>query len=176
MTNTHNNDEKQTLYNNLVEEVKVTVQKLKDLGMTEKGITTLLHSEQPLVKLIVSKNYRIYLGDCRVEVRMEPIVKAVYLLFLKHPEGILFKRLPDYREELTEIYLKLKPYGMTDRTLQSIEDVTNPTLNSINEKCSRIKAAFLEHVDDSIAEQYYIAGKSGDAKRIALSRNLVVWE
>lgn len=176
MTNTHNNDEKQTLYNNLVEEVKVTVQKLKDLGMTEKEITTLLHSEQPLVKLIVSKNYRIYLGDCRVEVRMEPIVKAVYLLFLKHPEGILFKRLPDYREELTEIYLKLKPYGMTDRTLQSIEDVTNPLLNSINEKCARIRGAFLGQFDNHMAQHYYIDGLRGEAKKISLPRELVVWE
>ena len=176
MTNTHNNDEKQTLYNNLVEEVKVTVQKLKDLGMTEKGITTLLHSEQPLVKLIVSKNYRIYLGDRRVEVRMEPIVKAVYLLFLKHPEGILFKRLPDYREELTEIYLKLKPYGMTDRTQQSIEDVTNPLLNSINEKCARIRGAFVGQFDNHMAKHYYIDGLRGEAKKISLPRELVVWE
>ena len=176
MTNTHNNDEKQTLYNNLVEEVKVTVQKRKDLGMTEKGITTLLHSEQPLVKLIVSKNYRIYLGDRRVEVRMEPIVKAVYLLFLKHPEGILFKRLPDYREELTEIYLKLKPYGMTDRTQQSIEDVTNPLLNSINEKCARIRGAFVGQFDNHMAKHYYIDGLRGEAKKISLPRELVVWE
>ena len=176
MTNTHNNDEKQTLYNNLVEEVKVTVQKLKDLGMTEKEITTLLHSEQPLVKLIVSKNYRIYLGDCRVEVRMEPIVKAVYLLFLKHPEGIIFKKLPDYRKELTNIYDKVRPWGLTDRAIQSIEDVTNPLLNSINEKCARIRGAFLGQFDNHMAQHYYIDGLRGEAKKISLPRELVVWE
>lgn len=176
MTNTHNNDEKQTLYNNLVEEVKVTVQKLKDLGMTEKEITTLLHSEQPLVKLIVSKNYRIYLGDCRVEVRMEPIVKAVYLLFLNHPEGIAFKCLPDYRKELADIYQKIKPLGLTERAIRSIEDVTNPLLNSINEKCSRIRAIFQTEVDASLLDQYIIIGKSGEAKKISFPRELVVWE
>ena len=46
-----------------------------------------------------------------MEIKMEPIVKAVYLLFLKHPEGIAFKCLPDYRQELAEIYTKLRPMG-----------------------------------------------------------------
>ena len=130
-----------------------------------------------LSQLTIKKDYTILLADYdNREVRMEPLTKAVYLLFLNHPEGIAFKQLPDFREELTNLYLKMKPLGLNDRAIRSIEDVTNPTLNSINEKCSRIKAAFLEHVDASIAEQYYIAGKSGDVKRIALSRNLVVWE
>lgn len=171
-----NNDEKQKLYNILVEEVKEKVQKLKEYGMNEKDIASLLHTEGPLLRLTISRNYRIYLGDERNEIHMEPLVKAVYLLFLKHPEGILFKHLPDYREELTEIYVKLKPYGLNDRALQSIEDVTNPLLNSINEKCARIRGAFVGQFDDHLARHYYIDGKRGEAKRIALPRELVVWE
>ena len=80
---------------NLLKEVKEKVQKLKEYGMSEKEITSLFHTEQPLLKMFISKNYKIFLGDERKEVRMEPLVKAVYLLFLKHPEGILFKHLPD---------------------------------------------------------------------------------
>ena len=107
---------------------------------------------------------------------MEPLVKAVYLLFLNHPEGILFKHLPDYREELTKIYVKLKPYGMSDRAIQSIEDVTNPLLNSINEKCARIRGAFVSQFDEKLANKYYILGLRGEAKKIELPRELVVWE
>ena len=177
MTNTEiNNDEKQKLYNILVEEVKEKVQKLKEYGMSEKEITSLLHTEEPLLKLTISKNYRIFLGDNHVEVHMEPLVKAVYLLFLKHPEGIAFKCLPDYREELAEIYNKLRPMGLSDRALQSIEDVTNPLLNSINEKCARIRGAFLGEFDDYMAKYYYIEGKRGEPKKISLPRDLVVWE
>lgn len=116
------------------------------------------------------------LSDYNKEVRLEPIVKAVYLLFLNHPEGIAFKCLPDFREELTQIYVKLKPYGMSERVLQSIEDVTNPLLNSINEKCSRVRAAFQPMIDASLVDQYIIIGKSGKEKKITLPRNLVIWE
>ena len=107
---------------------------------------------------------------------MEPMTKAVYLLYLSHPEGIAFKHLPDYRRELADIYNRIKPLGLNDRVLKSIEDVTNPLLNSINEKCSRVKAAFLPLVDASLVDHYYIIGKGGEEKKIILPRNLVIWE
>lgn len=128
-------------------------------------------------RITITKDCMVLLTDYdNKEVKMEPIVKAVYLLFLNHPEGIAFKYLPDYRKELAEIYQKIKPLGMTERVLRSIEDVTNPLLNSINEKCSRVRAAFVAEVDPSLADQYYIVGKSGEAKKITLPRDLVIWE
>lgn len=129
-----------------------------------------------LSKLRIAKDGSILLVDYQKEVKMEPIVKAVYLLFLNHPEGIAFKYLPDFRKELTDLYQKIKPLGLTERAIRSIEDVTNPLLNSINEKCSRIRAAFLPEVDSTLLEQYIITGKSGEEKKILLSRDLLTWE
>ena len=160
----------------LIAEVKEKVRMLKELGMSDGEIVSSLRISQSLKKLVVSKNYRLFLDEERKEVHMEPLVKAVYLLFLKHPEGIVFKDLPDYRMELADIYNKVRPWGLTDRALRSIEDVTNPLLNSINEKCSRIRRAFLAHLDSNIAEQYYIRGTRGASKGIALPRDKVVWE
>ena len=129
-----------------------------------------------LSMLTIAKDGTILLSDYQKEIKMEPIVKAVYLLFLKHPEGIAFKYLPDYRKELTDLYQIIKPFGLTERAIRSIEDVTNPLLNSINEKCSRIRAAFLSEVDSTLLEQYIVTGKGGEVKKILLSRDLVVWE
>ena len=128
-------------------------------------------------RITITKDCSVFLTDYdNKDVKMEPMTKAVYLLYLRHPEGIAFKQLPDYREELKELYCKIKPFGLNDRVIKSIEDVTNPTLNSINEKCSRIKAAFQAEVDASLVEHYYITGKSGEAKKITLPRDLVIWE
>lgn len=136
-----------------------------------------LKNQVMLSRLIITKDYAIILSDYNnKEVKMEPLVKAVYLLYLNHPEGIAFKTLPSYREELTKIYAKLRPFGLNNQAIRSIEDVTNPLLNSINEKSSRIRAAFIAEVHSSLADQYYIVGKSGEQKKIVLPRNLVVWE
>jgi uncharacterized protein (DUF1810 family) len=129
-----------------------------------------------LSRLTIAKDCTLTLSDYQQEVKMEPIVKAIYLLFLNHPEGIAFKYLPDYRKELADIYQKIKPFGLNERAIRSIEDVTNPLLNSINEKCSRIRAAFLPVVDSTLLEQYIIVGKSGEVKKITLPRDLVVWK
>lgn len=170
------NEDKMHLCKILVEEVKERILKLKEYGMSEKELVALIETEQPLMKLTVSRDYRLFLGEQWVEVRMEPLVKAVYLLFLRHPEGIIFKSLPDYRQELTKLYSEVRPWGLTDRALQSIEDVTNPMLNSINEKCARIKKAFVGILGSEMAKKYYIKGNRGEPKSIALSRDLVVWE
>lgn len=128
-------------------------------------------------RITITKEGAVLLTDYdNREVKMEPMTKAVYLLYLRHPEGIAFKQLPDFRKEMADLYVKIKPFGLNDRVLKSIEDVTNPLLNSINEKCSRIKAAFLSEVDASLADHYYIIGKGGEEKKITLPRNLVLWE
>ena len=161
----------------LIEEVKERIAKLRQRGISQYILEQLIHPDDRLSRLVISKDYRLMLPDYNnMEIKMEPLVKAVYLLFLNHPEGIMFKCLPDYREELAQIYIKLKPYGMSDRVLQSIEDVTNPLLNSINEKCARIRGAFVGQFDDHMARHYYIDGLRGEAKKIDLPRNLVVWE
>lgn len=161
----------------LIKEVRERINKLRQRGIAEYILEQLIHPDNRLSRMVITKDGRIVLPDYNnMEIKMEPLVKAVYLLFLSHPEGILFKQLPDYREELTDIYAKLRPSGLTDRALQSIDDVTNPTLNSINEKCARIRAAFLSQFDEYMAKSYYVDGLRGEEKKIALPRSLVVWE
>ena len=161
----------------LLDEVKEKVRRLKAYGVDDAEIVAAMNEEELFPQLIVSEDYKIVLsGDKPIEVEMEPLVKAVYLLFLSHPEGIVLKCLSDYREELTGIYLLLRPYGLTDRVKKSIIDVTNPTQNSINEKCARIRKQFSSLLPKSVARYYTISGKRGEAKKIDLVRANVIWK
>lgn len=160
----------------LLEEVRERISKLRQRGIAEYILEQLIHPDNRLSRMVITKDWRIVLTDYNdMEIKMEPLVKAVYLLFLRHPEGIAFKHLTDFRQELTEIYSKLRPAGLTEKALQSINDVTNPTLNSINEKCARIRGVFVGQFDEYMAKSYYIEGRRGEVKRISLPRHLVIW-
>lgn len=157
--------------------IKENMRKLRDLGLEDAEILAAINEDELLPQLLVTEDYKIMLDDkTSREVKMEPLVKAVYLLFLMHPEGIVFKNLPDYKSELAKIYSEVSPSGLSQRAQRSIEDVTNPLLNSINEKCARIRKAFTTMLDGKVAERYYIKGRRGEAKKISLPRDLVVWE
>lgn len=161
----------------LLEEVKEKVRKLKAYGIEDAEIVAAMNEEELFPQLVVTEDYKVVLaGEKTIEVEMEPLVKSVYLLFLSHPEGIVLKCLPDYRKELTSIYMLLRPYGLTERVMKSIIDVTNPTQNSINEKCARIRKIFASLLPQNVARYYAISGKRGEAKKIDLVRANVIWK
>ena len=111
-----------------------------------------------LSRLMITQDYRFVLTDYdNKEVELQPVHKAVYLLFLAHPEGIEFKRLADYREELTQYYMATAKLMDKEKIIEGVEHLVNPLDNAINEKCSRIKKAFLELMDEYRASYYIIS-------------------
>lgn len=110
-----------------------------------------------LSRLVITEDYRFILADYQKEVELQPVHKAVYLLFLAHPEGIEFKRLADYREELTKYYTATAKGLDSDKIMEGVDHLVNPLDNAINEKCSRIKKTFLDMMDEYTASYYIIS-------------------
>ncbi len=111
-----------------------------------------------LSRLVITEDYRFVLADYNhQEVELQPVHKAVYLLFLAHPEGIEFKRLADYRQELLGYYLKTARMMDKEKIVESVDHLVDPLDNAINEKCSRIKKVFLDLMDEYRASYYFIS-------------------
>ena len=160
----------------MMSEVQMLVERLRQSGVGEIALQRLFKPTQQLSRIHVRYG-RIFLPDYNnMEIKMHPLSKAIYILFLRHPDGISFSYLPDYRNELMHIYGLISGRDSLEDIRKSIDDVTDPTRNSINEKCSRIKQAFLREFDDSIARNYYITGERGEAKKILLPREMVTWD
>lgn len=167
----------------LLDEVKTKIDFLRSKGISQIILEQLVEQNVKLSRIVISKDYRIVLPDYNnIEIIMTPLVKAVYLLFLRHPEGILFKELVDYRQELSYIYNDIKGIKTSNQQTvvqtynDSIINVTDPLKNSINEKCTRIKEAFLIRFQETLAKEYFITGKKGEPKRITLPKDLIIWE
>ncbi len=124
-----------------------------------------------LSRLRITEDYRFLLVDYgNKEIELQPVHKAVYLLFLAHPEGIAFKKLIEYRDELRGYYVKTAPNMDRQKMEESIDHLVNPLDNAINEKCSRIKKTILDLMDEYTASYYII---SSHAEKPILGSNRV---
>jgi hypothetical protein len=112
-----------------------------------------------LSRLVITGDYQFILTDYQnKEIELQPVHKAVYLLFLAHPEGIEFKRLGDYKDELTRYYMATAKTLDKEKVIEGVAHLVNPLDNAINEKCSRIKKVFLDMMDEYTASYYIISG------------------
>ena len=152
---------------------------IKDLllaGYSADALISWIKQEVKPSRIRITKKYQIILADYDIEIILRPLPKAVFLFFLKHKDGFLFKELQDHRDELLKIYEHVSVTDNKEKMKESIDVLTDPYSNSISEKCSAIKSAFLEKIADSVAKNYYIDGPQGKAKRILLDRSLVEWD
>lgn len=159
--------EQQITHEEMALEVKRLTEQLmaegrKDLLLKAIGVPLLEElrieaAKGKLSKLVITEDYRFVLADYNQEVELQPVHKAVYMLFLAHPEGIEFKKLSEYREELTGYYMATAKMMDKEKIIEGVDHLVNPLDNAINEKCSRIKKAFLELMDEYRASYYIIS-------------------
>jgi hypothetical protein len=141
------------------------------------------------VKMLYAQNFRQSTGPGRmsidgfmrirfpefgnIEVRLRPLEKALYRLFLNHPEGIRRVELPTFRQELYGIYTRLTNSDDLSAAVRRVDDMVSILSNSAEEKISRIKRVFTEALGEDLARHYFISGARGEAYRISVDRGLV---
>ena len=128
-------------------------------------------------RIRITRDFRILLPErFDTEIRLRPLLKTVFLLFLRHPEGIRFTDLRDYRNELMDLYMGVSGRGDREEMARSIDRLIDPKDNSIHEKASNLSAALSRYFPPDRLHAYTLSGKAGMPKRIRLDRNLVEWE
>jgi hypothetical protein len=125
----------------------------------------------------IDKDYSIFLPFYgNREIKLHALPKTVYVLFLKHPEGIRFKELFMYEDELMEIYLEISPKSDLEIMRKSIADLVDCTNPSLNQKCSRIRQEISSIIDKPLAKYYYIDGNRGEEKKIKIDPSYIQFD
>jgi hypothetical protein len=109
-------------------------------------------------------------------VRLNPKERALYLLFLNHPEGISIPELYDHRQELLAIYQRISVRDSPENIRRAIESLVNPLENDISINLSRIRKKFKDAVGEDLLPYYDITGEHGARKFIKLDRELVTYK
>ncbi len=141
-------------------------------NMTFRSRSTILH--RPSRVEIRGHTMKIFLTDLGdLELRLNPKEKALYLLFLRHPEGIALSEVQDYKPELKTLYERFCTHGSREQIDKAIDLLANPAEDNMNTVLSRIKAKLLEAVGPSLLSFYVIDGERGGRKVVRLERELV---
>lgn len=124
---------------------------------------------------IKPKTYDILLKDYDLKLRFGAQIKALYVLFLLHPEGIRMKEIGDYKEEFKNLYFTFTNRSDIDRLRDSIEKLFDLwTPNALNVKKSQCHSELMRVIpDDNIRQYYEIEVKRGRPHKIRLNRKLV---
>ncbi len=147
-------------------------------GIHKIIIDTILkfHSNEGLSRLRISEKGRLYLVDRNdAEVKIQTIGRALYILFLRHEEGIALTELSDYRDELLNIYATISSYNDMERLRRTVDNLVDFVGSTINPLLSRIKKSFTALLGEH-AKDYWIEGNVSGRKKINLPRGLVIDE
>jgi len=130
-----------------------------------------------LSEIVVNEKYKIHLPLYEnLELKMEPMLRLVYILFLHHPEGIRLKEISNYKSELESIYSKISSTSDLNKIKQRIEELTSITKNSLYEKISKLNKIFKDVLGDKIALHYQIIGNAGQFYKINLEKELIIFK
>lgn len=127
-------------------------------------------------RIVITEKYEILLPDYKNKiVELAQLPKALYLFFLKHDRAFAIYQMQNQKQEILSIYQKITNSSEPETIEQRIDSLVDPKGVSFTEKCSLIRSAFSQSVPARFAEDYFIQGPQGEAKRIKLDRSLVEW-
>lgn len=157
----------------LVREAK---RRLKEMGQEQDTAISEGRNEPP-VELYVDRQYHIRLGSPQgQEISFRPLVRALFILFLKHPEGILLKERVIFREELEEIYEVIAPDVDAQDRRRRVYRLTDSEGNAFSENLSVLNATLDRILPLTQAQDVKVQGYNGHPRRVPLSPLQVHWE
>lgn len=132
---------------------------------------------QAPVELYIDKKYRIRVGGPGgTQIPFRPLVRAVFILFLKHPEGILLKDRARFQKDLEGIYQVIAPNVDAEVRRRRIRKLTNLEDNAFSENLSILNTTLDRILSLTQVHKLKVQGSNGYPRRIPLSPLLVHWE
>ena len=141
----------------IVAQIKTLLRQLKIKGATDKEIDSLLTEEDRPGRAYIDTKGMLVLpdaGDARI--RLTPMERTLYILFLRYPEGINADELWKYWDELCEIYGSQTVYDDIDLIEDAVEGICDEEKVTWYTNVSRIKRKVSDRIGKRAAEQYII--------------------
>ena len=141
----------------IVAQIRNLLGQLRIKGITDKEIDTILTQQQKPGRAYINSRGMLVLPDENgVQIKLTPMERTLYILFLRYPDGINADELWRYWDELCNIYGSQMIYD--DRSLieDAVEGICDEEKVTWYTNVSRIKRKITDKLGKRAAEQYII--------------------
>lgn len=135
--------------------------------LISKIVNRLKPKARPLEVKKVGRKFEIFIDGINDAVDFEAIQRTLYIFYLKNSEGVHHYDLIRKKEELKNIYFKVR-HGGTDST---IDLLTNPRENSFIKVKGALNKKLIQLLGDALSE-YYLIKKDSEIYKIKLDDSL----
>ena len=141
----------------IVAQIKTLLKQLKTKGATDKEIDSLLTEEDKPGRAYIDSRGMLVLPDAGgVQIKLTPMERTLYILFLRYPDGINADELWRYWDELCDIYGSQTVYDNIDLIEDAVEGICDEEKVTWYTNVSRIKKKISDKIGKRAAEQYII--------------------
>ena len=138
-------------------QIKTLLRQLRTKGVTDKEIDTLLAEDYKPGRAYVDSTGMLVLPDeGNTKIKLTPMERTLYILFLRYPEGINADELWRYWDELCDIYGSQTVYDDKDLIEDAVEGICDEEKVTWYTNVSRIKRKITDRLGKRVAEQYII--------------------
>lgn len=125
--------------------------------------------QEGLSPLIVDSALQIRLPLYELTLDLPPLAKALYLLYVRHPEGLYRKQIADFKDELEALYQITS--GSTDwaKTRHTIEQLTDFSNKNMDRQMCVINKTFRQALGDK-AVHYLPSGGRSQVRKVDFER------
>jgi len=122
-----------------------------------------------LSEIHITKDFnQIVLEKYETELNFEPLMKTLYVFFLKHSEGVKKTFLIDYKSEIEQIYRQISKKSDYEKVQQSLVKMISGDGKSFDEKISKIKKYLIDLLGEKLALNYIVSKTESDTYVISI--------
>ena len=140
----------------IVAQIRNLLGQLRTKGATEQDIDSLLSEQQPGRAYINTQGMLVLPDEGGVQIRLTPMERTLYILFLRYPQGINADELWRYWNELCKIYGSQTVYDDINLIEDAVEGICDEEKVTWYTNVSRIKRKITDKLGKRAAEQYII--------------------
>lgn len=117
--------------------------------------------------LRIDKNFRIIVDYNDTEIKLSPLCKAIYVLYMRHPEGLGRKQIAEKNimDELCQIYAVLAPHKTSVQIRTAIENLVDFSKKNLDKQMTLINRTMRTTLGDK-AEHYLPRSNKRNEKRM----------